>query len=281
MGGNDAAAAGRIPWLSREGKFRFELGLRQNDGTFFSPSPDRASILAARTQALDEHPARHAAILEEGENLLEEVRAFARESMDTDLGPSAEDSAWDDCVDLGRHWEPDFLLLKPGPDGVHRLAGGCVCFPSSWDLHEKLGQTIESIHAPVPTLNETLAPQISAFLSRIKPGTVWERWNWGLAATSVLNHHPALHHPPLPRTATLADAWLRIEHQAFRSLITADGLLFAIRVSVIPLTEFAAQPAAAMRLADLMESMPDDIAAYKGLLTARHSLIAHLRQPLS
>lgn len=282
MAGSEApAAAGRIPWLAREGKFRFELGLRQNDGSFFNSSADHAGILAARVRVLDEHPARHAAILEEGEALLEEVRAFAHENTSDGEGltPNEGDSPWDDCVDLGRHWEPDFLLLKPGADGVHRLVGGCVCFPSSWDLCEKLGHTVESIHAPVPTLNEHLGPQIHAFLSRMKPGTIWERWNWGLAATDALNHHPALHHPPLPPTATLADAWLRIEHQAFRPLVASVGLLFAIRVSVVSLSEFATQHDAARRLAELLETMPDDIATYKGLLTARHSLITHLRQP--
>lgn len=276
MAGSDASQqTGRIPWLSREGKFRFELGLRQGDDSFFKQSSGGDTILAARRAVLEEHPARHAAMLDAGEDLLEEVCAFASEATETGLGNG--ESAWDTCVELGKSWEPDFLLLKPDAAGVHHLVGGCVCFPSSWDLHEKLGHPVEAIHAPVPTLNENLGTQISAFLRRIKPGAIWERWNWGVAAVAELNHHPALAHPRLHGGSTLHDSWLRIEHQVFRSLDATGGLLFAIRVSVVPLASFAQQPDAALRLAELLETMPEDIAVYKSLSTARLPLARQLR----
>lgn len=255
--------AGTTPWLAREGRFRFELGLRQGDESFFEPSADHEAILAARRGVLEAHPERHAALLDEGMPLLEELNAWRRTSLS--------------LLELGRSWEPDFLLLKPDAEGVHRLVGGCVCFPSSWDLHEKLGLPIETIHAPVPTLNENLGTQISAFLRRIKPGSVWERWNWGLAAVADWNHHPALHHPRLHVGSTLADAWLRIEHQAFRALDAQGALLFAIRISVLPLADLAQQRDAALRLSELLETMPEDIAAYKGLTEARLPLASQLR----
>jgi hypothetical protein len=212
---------------------------------------------------------------EEGADLLRKVRSFAKQVGGITLGSGG--SIHEDCIALGRCWEPDFLLLKPRTDGVHRLVGGCVCFPSSWDLHEKLGHSVESIHAPVPTLNENLGTQIGAFLSRIKPGVVWERWNWGVAGVDALNHHPALVLPKMHAGSTLADSWLRIEHQAFRSLDANGGLLFAIRISVLSLTEIAEQRGTALRLAELLETMPDDIATYKGLLSARVPLARQLR----
>jgi hypothetical protein len=267
--------AGRVPWFSREGSFRFELGLRQSSGDFFNASANQSTILAARADLLDAQPFRHAAMLDEGAGLLRQARVFAIEV--SEVAPRHGDSPLQECIELGKCWESDFLLLKLGPDGVHRLVGGCICFPSSWDLHEKMGQPIEAIHAPVPTVNETLGAQISAFLGRIKPGAVWERWNWGMAAVDALNHHPSLALPKLHAGSTLADSWLRIEHQAFRSLDTEGGLLFAIRISVLPLIEIAQQREAALRLAELLETMPDDIATYKGLLTARIPLARHLR----
>lgn len=280
MTNDDASAvpranAGATPWLSREGRFRFELGLRQGDVSFFQRSAESECILAARREVLAAHPERHAAMLGEGKELLHEAQAFAHQVADApvkDCAPTLKQ-----CLDLGRHWEPDFLLLKPDATGTHRLVGGCVCFPSTWDLHEKLGQTVASIHAPVPTLNESLGAQIRTFLQRIKPGAVWERWNWGIAAVDALNHHPALHHPGLHAGSTLADSWLRIEHQAFRPLDAHGGLLFAIRISVLRLKELAQQPDASIRLAELLESMPDDVATYKGLTAARGSLARQLR----
>lgn len=265
----------RIPWLSREGKFRFELGLRQNDGSFFASTPEHQEILSARQKILAEHPTRHAALLDEGRELLTAARLLAQESSGTSL--CAHASPFDSCLDLGRHWEPDFLLLKPDIDGALRLVGGCVCFPSSWDLTEKLGKPVSAIHEHVPTLNASLGAQIDTFLRRIKPGVTWERWNWGLAAVSAMNHHPALAHPRLSAHALLAETWIRIEHQAFRSLDVCGSLLFAIRISVVPLSEFAAQPLAASRLVELLETMPEHIARYKGLSLARPSLIRQLR----
>lgn len=270
-----AQSVARISWMSREGRFRFELGLRQGSDDFFKSSSQSAAILAARQSVLAAHPERHVAMQEEGADLLREARSFAQQIGGIAL--SSRGSIDEDCVELGKAWEPDFLLLKPASDGVHQLIGGCVCFPSSWDLHEKLGLPVEAIHAPVPTLNENLGTQISAFLSRIKPGAVWERWNWGIAAVDAMNHHPALALPTLHAGSTLSDSWLRIEHQAFRSLDAHGGILFAIRISVLSLTEIAQQREAALRLAELLETMPDDIATYKGLLTARIPLARQLR----
>jgi hypothetical protein len=268
-------SAARIPWMSREGRFRFELGQRQGSDDFFRPSSQGAAILAARKSVLEAHPERHVAMREEGADLLREARPFAQQAGGITLG--GRGSIHDDCLELGKAWEPDFLLLNPATDGAHQLVGGCVCFPSSWDLHEKLGHSVEAIHAPVPTLNENLGTQISAFLRRIKPGVIWERWNWGMAAVDALNHHPALALPKLHAGSTLADSWLRIEHQAFRSLDANGGLLFAIRISVLSLAEVAPQREAALRLAELLETMPDDIATYKGLLMARMPLARQLR----
>lgn len=270
-----SSSGGRIPWLSREGKFRFEVGLRQGDESFFQRSAGGSAILAERAAVLEAHPARYAAMLEEGAGLLDATRNLARELAGVSLREGG--STLEACVNLGKHWEPDFLLLQPAADGVHRLVGGCICFPSSWDLREKLGHPVEVIHEPVPTLNETLGTQISAFLRRIKPGAIWERWNWGMAAVDDLNHHPALAHPRLDDGSTLTDTWLRVERQMFRSLDDQGGLLFGIRIEVIPLRAFARQREAALRMAELLETMPDDIAGYKGLLTARLPLARQLR----
>jgi len=60
---------------------------------------------------------------------------------------------------LGRAlpWEPDFALMVRGSDDFFHLAGGAVCFPSSWALREKLGKPLDLVHAPVPGINPALA----------------------------------------------------------------------------------------------------------------------------
>ena len=181
------------------------------------------------------------------------------------------------CRRLGIAWEPDWVVLNTDDDGSFRLAAGAVCFPSSWALREKLGARMSEIHAPVPGLNAALGRQIDTFLARIKPGQVWERENWGLSPNDELNHHPARHRPALDASSRLDSTWLRVEHQLLARLTRTGGLFFAIRLSHHRLSDFARRPAIAMALAGVLESMPDEVAHYKGLDHANPSLVRQLR----
>jgi len=179
---------------------------------------------------------------------------------------------------LARSWEPDFLLLNRRSDGTFVLAGGAVCFPSHWALTEKLGLGVDEIHAVVPGLNQDLAPAINRFLQKVTPGATFERDNWGLSAASDLNQHPSRQLPRLGSDVSLEKVWLRVEHQAFVALPATGGLLFAIRVHVFRLDDLKlASTAAAYGLARALATMPEPVAAYKGLATAREPLVQLLR----
>src|SRR5207247_2314497 len=145
---------------------------------------------------------------------------------------------------LGEFWEPDFLLLKTSADGEIRLLGGCVCFPSSWRLSEKIGRPVEFIHSVVPGLNAGLGTAIHTFLAKLKPGIAWQRFNWGLSRSPELNQHPERRLPPLDATVRLAEVWLRVEDQALVALPKSGGILFGIRIVNRSLAEVAANPAA-------------------------------------
>jgi hypothetical protein len=229
-------------------------------------------LLEERRRWLAQDSERYAACEPEGDASFTELLAFAR-SQNPGL-------AADSLRMLGESWEPDFLLLRQNEAGEFRLVAGCVCFPSHWALREKLGLPLVAIHAPVPTLNSTLGANIDSFLANLRPDTVWERWNWGLAATLELNDHPARGLSRLTATTTLDACWFRSEHQAFRLLPETRSILFAIRIDLIPLAEIAADRALASRLAEALLSMPPEIAAYKGLATARHAIAAQVRSPI-
>ena len=254
------------------GAFRFEMGLRRGDAAFFRNTPADDSLLAERVRWLDTESARYAVALPGSEELLEEAASLAR-SLNPGLVGSASDPAA-----LGKAWAPDFLLLSPKTTGPFLLRAGCVCFPSHWDLGEKIGCPMAEIHAPVPTLNESLGRQIDAFLTALRPGMAWERWNWGLAATPERNDHPARGLPRLAADATIDRVWLRAEHQAFLRLPQTGAVLFGIRLLIEPLGEIVREPRAAERLAQLLETMPEAVARYKGVGQARAALIAELRR---
>jgi len=289
--------------------YQHSFGLKAGSAEkFFAPTERHADLLAQRRHWLRNDPARCAALLPGAESLLEETIALAREwnSLRSDSlsspqgrrGPGrggatppddsplpsplpapasqgeGEDSAFADCLALGEAWEPDYLLLKPdAATGRFHLLGGCVCFPSSWRFEEKVGKPLEVIHTPVPHLNEQLASPIHNFLSRIKPGAAWCRANWGLSRSPELNQHPARGLPKLRPPLREDEVWLRVEDQALVALPESRGVLFGIRMTVIPLAEVKRHPAAARGLARALRTMPDAMLDYKSLLAAKEELL--------
>lgn len=251
--------------------FRFDMGLRRGNDSFFCNCGESA-LLAERNRWLDAHPARHAAALPGSDALLAEVIEFVR-ALNPAIGISAGPAVLDKTIALGRFWEPDFLLLEADGNGRLTLRAACVCFPTHWALAEKMGQPVAAIHGAAPTLNASLGTKIDSFLATLRPGVIWERWNWGLAATTERNDHPARNLPRLDSGATLDRTWLRFERQAFTGL--RAGVLFGIRIGFERLDTLAFERA--RQLADLLESMSPEIATYKGVASSRSALARQLR----
>ena len=275
--------------------YRFYVGLRKGDAArFYAPTSQRESLLAQRRLWLETSPQDYCALGDDGAALLDEaVELAARwQSLSPDDLAAIRDvsvlSLPDEreprlvhlrqCLELALRWEPDFLLLRPDTDGLVRLVGGAVCFPSWWALREKLGLPLTEIHGIVPGLNAVLGGQIQTFLARLAPGVSWERENWGLARTPELNLHPLRNLPRLKPPLVLGEVWLRVEHQSFVALPQSRGILFGIRLKVHPLAEIAQDRAAAHRLQRALATMPEDVARYKGLAEAREDLLRILSQ---
>ena len=213
--------------------YRFHLRMKRGDpAAFFAPRPLHEQWIAERQSWLRSEPETYAALLPPGEPLLAEVSGLAQ-AWNGFVPPSP--APWPKLLALGEFWEADYLLLKSDADGEIRLYGGCLCFPSSWRLTDKLGQPIEFIHGPVPGLNPNLGAAIHKFLAGLMPGAASLRHNWGLARSQELNHHPDLNPPRLDASVELDEVWLRVEHQALVALPKSGGILFGIRVVNHPL----------------------------------------------
>jgi dimethylamine monooxygenase subunit A len=281
-------------WVSvlPEEDYQHSFGLKAGSAEkFFAPTERHADLLAQRRHWLRTDTARCAALLPGAEPLLEETIALARsfgapvsdparssiasQNAGSETGaPTEAANAFARCLALGEAWEADYLLLKQdAADGRFHLLGGCVCFPSSWRFEEKVGKPLEVIHTPVPHLNEQLASPIHNFLSRIKPGAAWCRANWGLSRSPELNQHPARGLPKLRPPLREDEVWLRVEDQALVALPESRGVLFGIRMTVIPLAEVKRHPAAARGLARALRTMPDAMLEYKSLLAAKEELL--------
>lgn len=269
----------RLPFASLLPEKNFELKMRFTKGdvgAFFDSRTTPADLLSERTRLLENDGDRYWALASEGEELLEETIQLAGD-LDTispfDFSPL---SPREKCRALGRLWEADYLLMKPDLQGVFRLYGGCVCFPSHWDLGSKMNRPMASIHGPVPGLNDALGRQIDGFLGKIKPGISWERGNWGLCRSPDRNLHPHLDFPRLDETVTLDEVWWRLEEQSLVSLPKSGGILFGIKLVIRPLSELKAHREARLGLVSAIETMSDEMAAYKGILPARERLLALL-----
>jgi len=277
--------------------YGFRLRFEQSPAAeFFAASEQREGILGERQRWLRDTPTKCMAVLPEAAPLLEETLSLAKEfSGEQELPPGGAHRLYggdragpamdalpqrdlpEQVLKLGECWEPDFLLLKAAAEGQIRLLAGCVCFPSSWSLEEKIGRPIEEIHEPVPGLNVAIGPQIHRFLSKLRPNTAWLRSNWGLSRSPELNQHPWRRLPRLDATVGADEIWLRVENQALVSLPGSGGILFGIRIANYPFTAMTSNPDLARRLSRALETMPEAVARYKGIAPARERLIELMR----
>ena len=255
--------------------YRFAMKFeREPPADFFAPTPAHSRVLAERRKWLHTSAGDYVALDSEGTPLVIETLGLFRDwSQNRYSVPTSEDPSLTTWTDLGRAVEADLLLLEASPDGAFRLRAGCVCFPSSWSLAEKMGHTVEEIHGIVPGLNAALARPISGFLSKMAPGIAWRRANWGLSRSAELNLHPHRKLPRLDDTIGHGDVWLRIEHQALVALPRTRGILFGIRVEVLPLSEVLRDAAAAAGLHRALRTMPGAVAIYKGIAPALPRLL--------
>ena len=105
------------------------------------------------------------------------------------------------------------------------------------------------------------------------PGPAWLRTNWGLTANPELNQHPALGLPKLTPKVDLANMWFRVERQALVALSETGGILFGIRLEVVPLAKLRENQVARDGLLEALNTVPEEIADYKNLVLARERLI--------
>ena len=110
----------------------------------------------------------------------------------------------------------------------------------------------------------------------------WERFAWGVATDTVLNHHPDNPDDPA-RTLTDyspasagAGTCLRIERQTLVGFPAHHGALFTIRTYFTPVADVAADPLRRQALASALRGMSDASLEYKGLVKLRAPLLAYL-----
>lgn len=174
--------------------------------------------------------------------------------------------------------QEDVCLLSPAPRAL--LAAGVVCFPSRWNIAEKVGLDASAIHAPVPGFTASLAQPTTHFLDRITPERSFWRLNWTIHDSDLrFAPHPVPGRTDLTPENVLSSTFLRIERQTLRRLPRSGFVAFTIRTYIDRLDGVVAAADRRERLRRTLASMPDEAIAYKGMATFIRPLLQALAQP--
>ncbi len=192
------------------------------------------------------------------------------------------DSGQNPLLTAARLVQDDLLLLQRDNAGW-RLVAGCLCFPSSWVLSEKLGKVLAEIHAPVPGFGPGTrqAEVMARMFDALRVETPMIRWNFSLYGDERL-HHPDVSGPEERRfgTGERADpVFLRVERQTLRKLPETGAIAFTIRISVDPLERLEGHADAAKIAASLMgqiEALTPEQLDYKGLTREKERVVKRL-----
>ncbi|MBD1869708.1 DUF3445 domain-containing protein [Leptolyngbya sp. FACHB-671] len=176
----------------------------------------------------------------------------------------------------GRLVQEDFCLMHSASEG-YVLSAASVCFPSRWLLAEKIGRSMEQIHAPVPSYTEKLRSPVNRFFQQIRSDRPVWRLNWSIVDSPDLFLLQSQDAAPNLNAANAGEKlWIRVERQTLRRLPQSRNILFTIRTYVHSLRVLEAEPTAARGLAAAIQQISPEMQQYKTLLPIREVLLNYL-----
>ncbi len=140
------------------------------------------------------------------------------------------------------HHEDMCLLTLSEGDKQYRLVGAAVAWPSDWKPADKLGLPLRALHAPIQGYEKQLATGVDNFMAKLKPGAIYGRCNWFIAATGALRwvaEPPEIAFAHAMRENAGETLFVRSERQTLRRLPQTGAILFTIGVYVSPLGELS------------------------------------------
>lgn len=180
--------------------------------------------------------------------------------------------------------QEDLVLMRASDHG-YRLVAACLCFPSSWSLVEKHGQTMRAIHETVPGFNDgRMGTVVGRIFDNLKVGQLVGRYNWAIYDDSDL-HHPEsrqlMPNPASEKRNALAGLFIRVERQTLRRLPVSGDILFTIKIHHDPMHLLRQREDSASLAASLEQQLcaldPEQL-RYKGLSAHRDLIVNALAE---
>ena len=131
--------------------------------------------------------------------------------------------------------QEDLCLMNRTSEGWI-LKAASLCFPSRWQLREKIGKDISRIHVPVEGYEEHLSKRVNNFFDRLGDEPVWRR-NWFIHPdNSLYQPQRPLNGDPIIKFGQIGEKlFVRSERQTLQHLDIPGWILFTIRVQRTPL----------------------------------------------
>jgi len=164
------------------------------------------------------------------------------------------------------------------------MDAGMITAQADWSLDFDVGMNFHEWHAPVP-----LAPQMGVFdralkyLLNLQLGKPVRRLNWTMTINPRLDTSPENYPKWGPDRTTVTPenvgqkVHLRVELQSLWRLPRSNGMLFVIRSYMMRMDEVVTVPKWARRLPRVLETLPPELADYKGLSRYRQTTIDWLK----
>ena len=168
-----------------------------------------------------------------------------------------------------RNVQEDLVVMSKIEDQWVMTAAS-VCFPSRWDLTQKIGRNLHEIHAPVPEYEQRIGMATDVMFDKFTPD--WPMWriNWTILDSSDL-HLPFSANSSLGKSEPLSSGefgektFLRIERQTLRALPESKDVLFTIKTYVASLAQVDAQDEHfRVNLAKTLLNVDEKTIEYKG-----------------
>ena len=131
--------------------------------------------------------------------------------------------------------QEDLCLMQRTAEGWI-LKAASLCFPSRWQLQEKVGRNLGHIHGPVEGYEEHLSKKVNGFFDRLGKEPVWRR-NWFIHPDNSLYQpqRPPNGDPIIGFSEIDEKLFVRSERQTLQLLDIPGWILFTIRVQRTPL----------------------------------------------
>jgi len=158
------------------------------------------------------------------------------------------------------------LMSQVGKDWI--LSAASLCFPSRWDVRDKIGKNLLGIHGPVPHYEETIAVATQNIFDKLTVERPIWRVNWTVMDSGELHQPVAVRNPDamtVTRDNIEQTLYFRRERQTLRKLPNSGDILFTIRTYTEVFSDVVARyPEFRENLGSTLEGVTPQMADYKG-----------------